>query len=121
MALPPNNICSHQRLFCTAECANFSLDIGDMSVLILLQGSGDSNAGMTEQRSASLQPLIGKAVANGGPPKATRLKPSRPPPPPPTAADPDGTAVSRLAHDLTQVFVHFWTDAVMLYCIGQPP
>ena len=67
---------------------------GQVLMLVLLQGSGDSNAGMTEQRSASLQPLIGKAVANGAPPKATRLKPSRPPPPPPTAVELDGTAVS---------------------------
>lgn len=61
---------------------------------LLLQGPGEECGAMTEQRSASLQPLIGKTVANGGPPKATRLKPSRPPPPPPTSADLDGAAVS---------------------------
>ena len=57
---------------------------------------------MTEQRSASLQPLIGKAAVNGGPPKGTRLKPSRPPPPPPTSADLDVVAVS-LSHVFPQL------------------
>ena len=60
----------------------------------LLQGPGEECGAMTEQRSASLQPLIGRAVVNGGPQKATRLKPNRPPPPPPTSADLDGAAVS---------------------------
>ena len=64
------------------------------SASLHLQGPGDDNTMTSEMRSASLQPLIGKAAANGGPPKAMRLKPSRPPPPPPTAADLEGAAVS---------------------------
>ena len=44
-------------------------------------------------RSASLQPLIGRPAADGGPPKAARLRPSRPPPPPPSAAELEGSTV----------------------------
>ena len=60
----------------------------------MLQGPREDSSGSQEMRSASLQPLIGKAAANGGTPKATRLKPSRPPPPPPTAVELEGATVS---------------------------
>ena len=63
----------------------------------MLQGPREDSSGSQEMRSASLQPLIGKAAANGGPPKATRLKPSRPPPPPPTAVELEGVTVSPLS------------------------
>ena len=68
------------------------------SVVFTLQSAReDGNFVTSESRSVSLQPLIGEAAnpaANGGPPKAAWIRPSRPPPAPPTATDLEGAAVS---------------------------